>query len=326
MEKFKKIYQKTISFLYKNTTLYKKDLLYGFCTQPVLLYKPTADYRTILNLNDIFYKDAMLSWNDNLNEILTKLITVNSIHNAAFDFSKIQSLTSSKSFGGEYNGCIDGTWFPDLFSWGRGMYPAENLKAQTEDDWMNNIKHIEFEGFRRTSPIRITYYEWLDRYLASNCGGSHHAAMVVYQSIRDKFKYFREADIDICSIDHNAVTDLENNYYSFFAFDEVSQHVNSTEIYTYKLFHQFLGHYVSDNVITLPVHHYYKKIKMFFIPKNNLKMESEDFIRFLDLAHRAKRVILLNEYLKSPVTYHTEPYIHSLNNIYLGDPVREYRR
>lgn len=112
-----------------------------------------------------------------------------------FDFNKIQSLTASKSFGGMYNGAINGSWFNDLYSWGNAMYPDERMKAENEEDWKRNTSHIESEGFSKSRPINVIYYEWLDRYLASNSGGSHHAALVVYQSIRDKIKYEREANL-----------------------------------------------------------------------------------------------------------------------------------
>ncbi len=79
---------------------------------------------------------------------------------------------------------------------GRECNPAKNLKAENISDWEDNIWHIEHEGFNLRDPINVKYYSWLDRYVALNSGGSHHAAMVVYQSVRDKLEYKREAVIE----------------------------------------------------------------------------------------------------------------------------------
>lgn len=60
-----------------------------------------------------------------------------------------------------------------------------------------------------TPPINVKYYSWFDRYVASNSGGSHHAAMVVYQSVRDGLEYKREAVIKQLSIDPGTVEILD---------------------------------------------------------------------------------------------------------------------
>ncbi len=110
------------------------------------------------------------------------------------------------------------------------MYPAKNLKAENISDWEDNIWHIEHEGFNPRDSINVTYYSWLDRYVASNSGGSHHAAMVVYQSVRDKLEYKREAVIEQLSINSNTVEILDQNYYSFIF--QIKRPSNKTEIYT----------------------------------------------------------------------------------------------
>ncbi|MFO7218318.1 DUF6685 family protein [Citrobacter amalonaticus] len=178
----------------------------------IKLFKPTADADTILQLENIFSEYSLRYIDRDLAEILSNLITTDKKHSLDFDFNKIQSLTDSKSFGCGWNKVINGSWFKDLYSWGEGMYPAENLKAENISDWKDNIWHIEHEGFPPRNPINVKYYSWLDRYVASNSGGSHHAAMVVYQSVRDKLEYKREAVIEQLSINSNTVEILGQNY------------------------------------------------------------------------------------------------------------------
>ncbi|MBE8614523.1 hypothetical protein CYG68_19385 [Morganella morganii] len=93
------------------------------------------------------------------------------------------------------------------------MYPEKNLKAENTEGWKRNISHIEGEGFFRESPIRLTYYKFFNRYVASNSGGSHHAAMVVYQSLHYNLEYKREGKIDAIDINIEKITELQNYLY-----------------------------------------------------------------------------------------------------------------
>ncbi|EDA3975135.1 hypothetical protein HZ534_004658, partial [Salmonella enterica] len=196
----------------------------------IKLFKPTADADTILQLENIFSEYSLRYIDRDLAEILSNLITTDKKHSLDFDFNKIQSLTDSKSFGCGWSKVINGSWFKDLYSWGEGMYPAENLKAENISDWEDNIWHIEHEGFKPRDPINVKYYSWIDRYVALNSGGSHHAAMVVYQSVRDKLEYKREAVIEQLSINSNTVEILGQNYYSFIF--QIKHPSNKTENYT----------------------------------------------------------------------------------------------
>ncbi|HCQ3051767.1 TPA: hypothetical protein OHP98_005053, partial [Escherichia coli] len=112
----------------------------------IKLFKPTADADTILQLENIFSEYSLRYIDRDLAEILSNLITTDKKHSLDFDFNKIQSLTDSKSFGCGWSKVINGSWFKDLYSWGEGMYPAENLKAENILDWKDNIWHIEHEG------------------------------------------------------------------------------------------------------------------------------------------------------------------------------------
>lgn len=77
------------------------------------------------------------------------------------------------------------------------MYPAKNLKAmktfQTGRIIYGTLS-MKVSTLAILSMLHIT--PGLTAMPASNSGGSHHAAMVVYQSVRDKLEYKREAVIE----------------------------------------------------------------------------------------------------------------------------------
>uniref|UniRef100_UPI00300D9A9F DUF6685 family protein n=1 Tax=Serratia marcescens TaxID=615 RepID=UPI00300D9A9F len=239
-----------------------------------------------------------------------------------FDFYKIQSLTASKSFGQHYNNQINGSWFNSVYEWGAGMYPDKNLKAENIEDWKKNIYHIEREGFCRNSPLRITYYEWVDRYVASNSGGSHHAAMVVYQSIRDKLEYRREAEIETQAINNKRVNELVREYYSFIVKPKKkskSEILKSDFLYA-------LRQVLNCKVNTLIPVHYCSNVEFIFIRKQDLNIDMKLIESWLEYSKKCGKIILLAEYLTEPLKYHTKQYHHDLGRIYLGDPCREYKK
>ncbi|MCX2011520.1 hypothetical protein JDV71_21295 [Escherichia coli] len=290
----------------------------------IKLFKPTADADTILQLENIFSEYSLRYIDRDLAEILSNLITTDNKHSLDFDFNKIQSLTDSKSFGCGWSKVINGSWFKDLYSWGEGMYPAKNLKAESISDWEDNIWHIEHEGFNSRDPINVKYYSWLDRYVALNSGGSHHAAMVVYQSVRDRLEYKREAVIEQLSINSNTVEILGQNYYSFIF--QIKQPSNKTENYTSEYeFTDALKDFGQNRHTTLKPVNYVSNIKLAFIPKDALKTSSETFRNWFYSAISYGKIISLPDYLKNPAHYHTHHYSHELDSITLGNPSRKYK-
>ncbi|MBF1812763.1 hypothetical protein ISW54_20965 [Escherichia coli] len=290
----------------------------------IKLFKPTADADTILQLENIFSEYSLRYIDRDLAEILSNLITTDKKHSRDFDFNKIQSLTASKSFGCGWNKVINGSWFKNLYSWGEGMYPAKNLKAENISDWEDNIWHIEHEGFNPRAPINVKYYSWLDRYVALNSGGSHHAAMVVYQSVRDKLEYKREAVIEQLSINSNTVEILGQNYYSFMF--QIKHPSNKTENYTSEYeFTDALKNFGQNRHTTLKPVNYVSNIKLAFIPKDALKTNSDTFRNWFYSAISYGKIISLPDYLKNPAHYHTHHYSHELDSITLGNPSRKYK-
>ncbi|MBI0656780.1 hypothetical protein HCI31_00050 [Escherichia coli] len=290
----------------------------------IKLVEPTADADTILQLENIFSEYSLRYIDRDLAEILSNIITTDKNHSLDFDFNKIQFLTASKSFGCGWNKVINGSWFKNLYSWGEGMYPAKNLKAENISDWEDNIWHIEHEGFNLRDPINVKYYSWLDRYVALNSGGSHHAAMVVYQSVRDKLEYKREAVIEQLSINSNTVEILGQNYYSFIF--QIKHPSNKTENYTSEYeFTDALKDFGLNRHTTLKPVNYVSNIKLAFIPKDALKTNSETFRNWFYSAISYGKIISLPDYLKNPAHYHTYHYSHELDSITLGNPSRKYK-
>lgn len=310
--------------LYRLTDLHKLTAATFKNLADIKLVEPTADADTILQLENIFSEYSLRYIDRDLAEILSNIITTDKNHSLDFDFNKIQSLTASKSFGCGWNKVINGSWFKNLYSWGEGMYPAKNLKAENISDWENNIWHIEHEGFNPRDPINVKYYSWLDRYVALNSGGSHHAAMVVYQSVRDKLEYKREVVIEQLSINSNTVEILGQNYYSFIF--QIKHPSNKTENYTSEYeFTDALKDFGQNRHTTLKPVNYVSNIKLAFIPKDALKTNSDTFRNWFYSAISYGKIISLPDYLKNPAHYHTHHYSHELDSITLGNPSRKYK-
>ncbi|EPZ2570083.1 DUF6685 family protein [Salmonella enterica subsp. enterica serovar Kiambu] len=287
----------------------------------IKLVRPTADAKTILQLENMFSEYSLRDIDRDLAKILSNIITIERKHFLDFDFNKIQSLTASKSFGCGWNKVINGSWFKDLYSWGEGMYPAENLKAENTSDWEDNIWHIEHEGFNPRDSINVTHYSWFDRYVASNSGGSHHAAMVVYQSVRDGLEYKREVVIEQLSINSSTVEILDQNYYSFIF--EIKRPYNKKFEYE---FTDALEKFAEKRYTILNPVNYVSNIKLVFVPENALKNKKNTFRNWFYSAIDCGKIISFIDYLKNPAHYHTHRYSHELDAITLGDPSRKYKQ
>lgn len=309
--------------LYKLTDHYKLTTATYRNLEDIKLVKPTADANTVLQLEALFSDYSLRYVDKSLAEILSTIISTERKQIQDFDFNKIQSLTASKSFGTGCHKVINGSWFKDVYSWGRGMYPAENLKSENMSDWHNNVWHIEHEGFYTRDPINITYYSWLDRYVASNGGGSHHAAMVVYQSVRDSLEYKREAIIEQLAINNDCIERLENEYYSF-----IFKAKKPLKAGGFSFKHEFINILevvVGNNIHQLSPVHYHSDINFIFIQKDKLKMNNKIFLNWLSAGITSGKIISFPEYLKNPSYFHHTCYSHELDSITLGDPCREYK-
>lgn len=285
----------------------------------IRLFRPTADARTLLQLENVFDSEDLgdRQLPDALRQILGKLIRREETFDPDFDFGRIESLTASKGFGAGYCPRINGSWFRNLSAWGKGMYPGDNLRSDTRQDWNDNVWHIEHEGFSRNSPLRVTYYNWYDRYVASNSGGSHHAAKVIWQGHRDSVPYRREATIEKLFIDAEAVGDLESRFFSFMYLPRKSGGISCAD----NSFRLLLSTLVSKNALYLAPVQYHENLKFVFIPREDLKGRQALFSQWLMTAADAGKIIPLPDYLKKPQAYHNKPYLHDVTNIYLGVPV-----
>ncbi|EMH2397398.1 hypothetical protein AB9W60_003378 [Proteus mirabilis] len=312
----KKITDSIIAFIYKTTDNYVIDQLNDVNLGKVELYKPTADSNTILRWDELFKNYMVRGFPTEIKDIITNLCRIEKTIDYFFDFNKIQSLTASKSFGGIPDGAINGSWFYDLYSWGRAMYPDERMKAENEDDWKRNIAHIESEGFRKCRPINVIYYEWLNRFVAPNTGGSHHAALVVYQSIRDKIKYTRETILEKVSLNSYYIRMLDNEYYSFI----INNDSNPKSLSESDKFINVITELISTHISILKPVHSYQNLMIIFIPKESLKIDSELFNNWINKAHDQKKIINLPNYFRLPNEYHTKPYLHELRYLKMPNP------
>lgn len=292
--------------------------------EDIRLVKPTADADTIIQLEKIFSEHALKYVTPELADILSILIKKEKTYDLSFEFNKINSLTASKSFGCSWNKTINGSWFTDLYSWGEAMYPAKNLKAENLSDWNDNKDHIEGEGFHLSRPISVRYYSWLDRYVASNSGGSHHAAMVVYQSLRDKLHYNREAIIETLSINKEALRKIGKDYFSFIfqskrTCDEYGNYTSESD------FEYALQNFIKNRPDFLNQPNYINDTKIAFISKKNLKGNKCIFQEWFEFAIDCGKIIDLSRYMENPLKFHKHDYSHGVDAITLGDPARKYQ-
>jgi hypothetical protein len=309
--------------IYRKTNIGEIDLLNTIHLDPVGFYEPVADASRLLTFSGMFdsYKTEDLP--EELKLKLRSLI-INEVElDKRFDFKLIDSLTASKSFGEGWHPHINGSWFKNIGEWGEGMYPDTSFGALDDDDWERNIYHIEHEGFHKNSVINVSYYEWLGRYVASQSGGSHHAALVVYQMKKDGRNYIREANVEKVKFNKNIVHEIEINNYCI---------VMSSVSYSAKCKNPFRTNktlYILRELCCEQVWEFNfgtsspQENSLFIIPKNNLKIGKVNFDKWIDYQNKLNNIILFSDLIENPMKYCYLPYIHKLSSIHLGDPCRK---
>lgn len=292
----------------------------------VRLLRPTADADTLLRLDSVFDKYSVACLSDELQQILKKVVSSSKSDVPDFDFRKIESLTASKGFGKGHNPHINGSWYRNLSAWGRGMFPGKNLRSETLQDWEENVRHIEGEGFSPNRPVNVMYYEWYNRHVVSNTGGSHHAAKVIYQALRDNLTYNREAVVEHLSINTEAVRELEAGYVAFIyrpRRKDGTGHRRDADTG----FQLSLSELVSEHIDYIEPVHYSENIRLAFIPRSGLKVDESRLGQWINTAIQAGKIISLTDYLKNPGPFHVKPYVHEVNDTLLRSPFEsEYVR
>lgn len=290
----------------------------------VRLLRPTADADTMLRLDTVFTSYSMDRLPDELQRILGKVVSSTKSAVPDFDFRKIDSLTASKGFGKGHNPHVNGSWYRNLCAWGRGMFPGKNLRSETLQDWEENVRHIEGEGFRTDRPVNVMYYEWYDRHVVSNEGGSHHAAKVIYQALRDNLVYNREAVVEHLSINTETVRELEARYIAFIyrpRRDDGTGYRRDADA----VFQLSLSDLVSEYIGYIEPVHYCENIRLAFIPRSGLKVDDARLGQWLNTAKQAGKIISLTDYLSNPGPFHVQPYVHEVNDILLRSPFKSER-
>ncbi|MCI1029630.1 DUF6685 family protein [Pantoea dispersa] len=282
----------------------------------VKLFRPTADADTMLRLDSVFAGYSVGHLPEELQHILRKVVSSTSSLVPDFDFRKIESLTASKGFGKGHNPHVNGSWYRNLSAWGRGMFPGKNLRSETLQDWEENIRHIEGEVFRTDSPVNVMYYEWYDRHVVSNTGGSHHAAKVIYQAIRDNLTYNREAVVEHLSINTDAVRELKDRYVAFIYQPRRNDGTGYRQDADTR-FQGSLSELVGEHIGYIEPVHYSDNIRLAFIPRSELKVDETRLEQWTKTAIQAGKIISLTDYLNNPGPFHVKPYVHEVNDILL---------
>lgn len=316
----KKFWTAFITKQYQRTSDYQLDMLNCINLERPQFYMPTADASHLVDWNRIFADHVLRGLPHDLLEPLSLIVEeeIESIQH--FDLKKIQSLTASKSFGS--GDCkINGSWFQDVCSWGGGMYPSDNFGAMHETDWERNIRHLERDAFSRESPIYVEHLTWLNRYVASQAGGSHHTALVIHQMTTQNRQYYREAKCSNLRINMKYMEQISKNYYSFITHKKLfsSKLYNST-IETSYIFKSE----TFNDVYSLDMRGSVHNAIIVFLPKREIKINKDIFEQWLNARVKAGLIIPLTDMLANTLKYCSTPYTHFVRDICLGDPMRRY--
>lgn len=317
-----KWHHKIIRWLYNRTPYLQSDNLNTLQLTPPKFYKPSVDAGLLFDWQYELHRSYPPYLPNDLAEALKNLVITEKHEIPDFDFSNIRSLSHSKSFGPSlYAARINGSWFADAASWGQAMYPSDNLSGLDDSDWEQNIWYIENrEGFSKSRPITVNYFEWLNRYVGIQSGGSHHTAMVLHQIKNQKRSYKRHAVVTKYSINSEGLANLLDNYCMF---------VTSGKLHAPKLsdsddvaIDQAVSEYISSNVYTLAIHRSVNDAVMCFIPYKDLKIGNYVFLQWYKNQIARKTIIPLLDLVDNTLEYCTTPYMHEIHSCHLGDPTR----
>lgn len=315
-----KLWSAFISRQYRNCTEHQLDRLNCINLVKPEFFIPTADASHLVDWGKIFAEYWVRELPLDLSQPLLNLIDKQIEKIPNFDFRMIQSLTNSKGFG-SYSYTINGSWFRDIGSWGRAMYPSDTMGGMHDLDWKRNIKHVEREAFRLESPIYVEHLDWLDRYVAFQAGGSHHAALVVHQMKVQNREYIREADCLRLKIKLKMMENVEKNYYSFITHKKLfsprfcNGAIEGEHIFRHEAF---------DSVHSLPMSGSPHNLVILFLKKHSLKIDKQTFDEWYKTRVNAGLIIPLVDMLSNTLKYCSTPYSHLVHDIWLGDPQRVY--
>jgi len=297
------------------------------------LYKPSADGALLIHWERIFRSRFGFYFYPDTKSYFDSIVTVEVEYDEEFDIGLLDCLSNSKSFGESFCPSINGSWFSDLNSWGRGMYPThDGLEYETygnqclagidEKDWKNNLAHLSREGFGSGSDaIDVGYYSWLDRYEFLNSGGSHHCAMLVSQVRSGRFEHKRKARLQKFSLSTTPVEALiSQGYYLFVASNEglcVSLGTKPDKT------HNILTQFCSPNIDCISLGSCSpNRASIFIIHQQDLAVEQSVFKNWYTLQCEMGVLIPLLDLLKNTAKYCKTPYLHEVRDITLGDPFR----
>ncbi|CAH7369235.1 conserved hypothetical protein [Vibrio crassostreae] len=307
---------------------WKLSLLNQFELTKPKLYVPSADGDLLLNwrtiLDPYWYNRDFVE----VNEFLAQVVQQHREEDDEFDFGLIDSLAASKSFGRGFTSQINGSWFRNVSDWGAGMFPSHEgvfdcrsgLSGLDEIDWEENLEHIRREGFNRER-ILVYYYDWLKRYECCNSGGSHHAAMLIHQIKTQNYSHTRKAEVVRCSLDTAPIKRmLEKGYVAFVTGEETFFAPDGS--WSLAVGYGIQRH-ISDEVYEIPMGTCSpNQAKIIIFNKSNLHVPEGVFYTWYERQVKMGRIIPLLDLLENTISYCKTPYLHELDSIYLGDPLR----
>lgn len=322
----KNTYKQFIINEYLKTDEWQLDIVNQVIFTRPRFYTPSADgsllvqWQNILKFNDSDCIPDCL-------KILERIVKTEVEHVPNFNFGEIDSFSASKSFGRKFFKSINGSWFRSVSEWGEAMYPTHGsdeydrkMAALDISDWEDNIRHIEREGFNAQA-LRIHHFNWLKRYECVNTGGSHHAAMLIYQSRSQSRDYYRNATVRKYSIQTTPLSELAKKGYV--AFVTGGMCLFPVEGYNKFPIEQFLKNHICKELHSIDMGGCtpnYSKIVL--INERELYVSREVFRSWYERQVRLGNFIPLIDIVRDTLSYCNTPYIHELDFIHLADPLR----
>jgi hypothetical protein len=308
--------------LYYKTQISDIDRLQAIRLSQPVIFKPTADANLFIQWEKVLKLMSNKDFPDDVTRAFSQVVRQTVEQDDEFELAKIDACSASKSFGQDFDPVINGSWFNDMTQWGEGMYPVfsdyKTFGTLTEKDWRRNVTHMESDALKRDRS-NVVHYEWLNRTVLCQSGGSHHTALVMAQNKAQDRDYRFKANVTRYSVDIAPLEPLLSQYYFLVTGDTAFDDFTDNEGRAGSVFSDGVASFTKS--ITLNTSSPNAAV-LVLIKKTNLKVDEQLFEQWVDKQVKRGTIIPLASLLTSTLSYCTTPYMHEVSRIFLGDRFR----
>lgn len=267
------------------------DKLNEIQLRPLTFVVPTVDGATFLSLQNIggdwghrLMHDPIIN---PVKMAIDNLIVTTTEEVNHFDFADIQSISASKSLMNGPASCYQG-----VLEWGNNMHAGANINFESDRDFEDNVAHVKYHMLHRDKGLKLEKYSWHSgRNCVNNNGGSHHAAALVRQLHAQGRKYQCKATVTKYSINEEALSGLNQDFYLFIADDNCDK---ATTVYYVALTLSNMG----LEFATLSFPRTGKEYRLYVVPKHQDAITPNDMQTWIETNVHAKNMINFFEFVK----------------------------